>query len=236
VIFSRQKSGRHAASGQPEAATTDSRDEIGREETGRRSGSRAVGPFDLTEAPYGTRLDLGSLQIPPIEGVEIRVQADPDGVIQQVVLVHGESALQLGVFAAPRLDGIWDEVREEIRKSLFSDGVAAEEVAGRYGTELRARVRTPDGLTDLRFVGVEGPRWLVRAVFQGAAAVDPESVRPLVECLEGLVVARGIEAKPVREPLALRLPEEMIQSGVPDGETDAVGAPAKRKPSPRPRR
>ena len=102
-----------------------------------------MGPFDYTEAPEGGRLDLGALQVPAVEGVDLRVQADPDGVIQQVVLVFGDSALQLGVFAAPRNEGIWDEVRGEIRKSLFDDGVAAEEQPGDYGTELRARVRTP---------------------------------------------------------------------------------------------
>ncbi|NBE82098.1 DUF3710 domain-containing protein [Micromonospora rubida] len=181
------------------------------------------GPYDVADAPDGVqRLDLGSLQIPAVADVEVRVQADPEGVIQQVVLVHGESALQLGVFAAPRSDGIWDEVREEIRQSLFNDGAAAQEVQGEYGPELRARVRTPDGLTDLRFVGVDGPRWMVRGVFQGAAAGDPAAAGPLAECLDGLVVDRGQEAKPVREPLPLRLPREVAEQA---GEQAAEGAP-----------
>ncbi|TBL29001.1 DUF3710 domain-containing protein, partial [Verrucosispora sp. SN26_14.1] len=183
----------------------------------------ARGPYDVSEAPDGVqRLDLGSLQIPAVPEVEVRVQADPQGVIQQVVLVHGPSALQLGVFAAPRSEGIWDEVREEIRKSLFSDGAAAQEVVGEYGTELHARVRTEDGLTDLRFVGVDGPRWMVRAVYQGAAATDPDAAGPLADCLNGLVVDRGQEAKPVREPLPLRLPREASDQV----EADAEVAPA----------
>lgn len=231
MIFSRQKSGRHAASAQPENdASGFDRDEMAPAAVG--------GPYDLTEAPAGGhRLDLGSLQVPAVDGVEIRVQADPDGQVQQVVLVEGESALQLGVFAAPRNEGIWDDVRAEIRKSLFNDGVAAEDVPGRYGVELRARVRTPDGLTDLRFVGVNGPRWLVRAVFQGPAAVDATAAPALVECLEGLVVARGMEAKPVREPLPLRLPQEMAgAAGQQLPVADADGEEARRRPSPRPRR
>jgi len=73
------------------------------------------GPWDEKHAPEGVqRLDLGSLQIPAIEGVEVRVQANPDGAVEQVVLVDGDSALQLGVFAAPRSEGIWDEVRAEM--------------------------------------------------------------------------------------------------------------------------
>jgi hypothetical protein len=208
-----------------------------------------IGPYDITEAPDGIpQLDLGALKVPAIDGVEVRVQADNDGNIQQVVLVSGESGLQLGVFAAPRTEGIWDEVRAEIRKQLFNDGVAAEETEGNYGTELRARVRTPEGLTDIRFVGVDGPRWLVRAVYQGPAAIDPSVAPALVECLENLVVERGNEAMPVREPLSLQLPADFAdQAGVqqqPEGETqvngtngaEAVEAAPRRKPSPRPRR
>ncbi len=171
------------------------------------------GPYDAHHAPDDDveRLDLGSLRIPAIEGVEVRVQADPDGTIQQVVLVHDESALQLGVFAAPKSEGIWREVREEILESMAADGVQASEADGEYGVELHARADTPQGPVALRFVGVDGPRWMVRAVFQGAAAVDPTHEGPLAECLHGVVVDRGTDARPVREPLPLRLPREMAE-------------------------
>jgi hypothetical protein len=141
MIFSRGRGGgRHARddrSGQPTADTQDL-------SAAAEFDPPERGPYDISEAPSGVqRLDLGSLHIPAMPEVEVRVQANPDGVIQQVVLVYGESALQLGVFAAPRTDGIWDEWREEIRTSLAADGVVAEEIDGDYGTELRARVRTP---------------------------------------------------------------------------------------------
>ncbi|MEV6812237.1 DUF3710 domain-containing protein [Micromonospora sp. NPDC051296] len=223
MIFSRKRAaGRHArderATDVPEGAES-------------VPAEPARGPYDVTEAPDGVqRLDLGSLQIPAVPDVEVRVQADQQGVIQQVVLVHGQSALQLGVFAAPRSEGIWDEVREEIRQSLFKDGAAAQEVTGEYGTELHARVRTEDGLTDLRFVGVDGPRWMVRAVYQGEAATNPAAAGPLAQCMDGLVVDRGGEAKPVREPLPLRLPREAGEAaGQPDqAEADAASAPGAR--------
>jgi Protein of unknown function (DUF3710) len=244
-MFSRQRSGRHAKADAPrrgaERRSPADADELPPEPA--LMSPSEIGPYDQSEAPEGVaRLDLGALLVPAVDGVDLRVQADADGIIQQVVLVHGDSALQLGVFAAPRGEGIWDEVRAEIRKSLFDDGVAAEEEPGAYGTELRARVRTPEGLTDLRFVGVDGPRWMVRGVYQGPAAVDPEAAEPLVECLQGLVVARGPEAKPVREPLLLRLPREMADAAAAqaaEGEDPTVVLPtdeAKRKPSPRPRR
>jgi len=171
------------------------------------------GPYDQKHAPEGVqRLDLGSLQIPAVEGVELRVQANPDGAVEQIVLVDGDSALQLGVFAAPRSEGIWDEVREEIAQAMAADGVSAREIDGPYGVELAARVNTPEGPADVRFVGVDGPRWMVRALFQGLAAADPGQEGVLGECLRGLVVVRDNEARPVREALPLRLPREMAQA------------------------
>ncbi len=190
-------------------------------------GEHGKGPFDVAEAPPGgQRLDLGSLQIPVVEGVEVRVQADPDGTVQQVFLVSGENALQVGVFAAPRSEGIWDEVRDEIHQSLRKDGATVEELAGEYGPELRARLRTPDGPTDLRFVGVDGPRWMVRGVFHGRAATNPDSAGPLLECLYGLVVDRGQEAKPPREPLPLRLPRESVEQAQAAAQNRTNGTPA----------
>jgi hypothetical protein len=258
VIFSRRRgSGRHARPGGtgPRHAAPEPDDQSAQDEPDEDDGliERGPGPYDVSQAPAGVpRLDLGSLQIPAADGVEVRVQASPEGVIQQVVLVHGESALQLGVFAAPRSEGIWDEVRGELRSSLFEDGVAVDETVGPYGPELRARVRTPEGLTDLRFVGVDGPRWMVRAIYQGPAAVNPDAAAVLGQCLAGLVVDRGTQAMPVREALPLQLPKEATDqatveavptsgaaaTAVPDQHAPDPSIPRapRRKPSPRPRR
>ena len=214
---------------------------------------RDAGPYDITEAPDGVdRLDLGSLKIPSVDGVEIRVQSAPDGSVQQLALVHGDNLMQLAVFAAPRSEGIWDEVRAEMRKSMFTEGVATDEVEGAYGTELRGRLRSPDGLVDVRFIGVDGPRWMVRALIQGPAAVDPSVTGPLDACLSGLVVDRGREAMPVREALPLRMPREFMEQAhgqqaedgtgggegaeVSGGRTNGVRTRPERKPSPRRRR
>ena len=127
------------------------------------------GPWDAEWAPDDVqRLDLGSLLIPAIDGVEVRVQANPDGVVEQVVLVVGESALQLGVFAAPRSEGIWGEVRGEIAEAMVADGVTAREIEGPYGVELVATVNTPQGPADVRFcrgrrAALDGPGRCSRA-------------------------------------------------------------------------
>ncbi len=221
MIFSRNRGGKHSRGQAPGRADQPEQPADGGDDTA----VPATGPYDVSEAPTGgTMVDLGSLRIPAVEGIEIRVQANPDGTISQVVLVHGDSALQLGVFAAPRSEGIWDEVRAEIRASLANDGATADEVDGEYGPELRARLKTPEGTNEIRFVGVDGPRWMVRAVYQGRAATDPLAADPLVQCLHGLVVDRGKEALPVRDALPLRLPRDIAEQAQAQAATDAAGS------------
>ncbi len=191
---------------------------------------RRVGPYDSAQSPPpATRLDLGSLQIPSVTGVQVRVQANQQGAVQRVMLVHGESALHLVALAAPRTEPIWHEVREDIRRSLAARQLPVEEVNGAYGVELRARVPGEERTTDVRFVGVDGPRWLLRADFHGPAARDPAGSPELIECLHGLVVDRGAEARPAKEPLPLQLSTEMA------AQVQQQAAAAAGRPSPQPR-
>jgi hypothetical protein len=204
VIFSRGR-GRHERHGQQERSGRDDLTEADTVED-----RPEYGPYDASQAPDDgvQRLDLGALRIPAVAGVEVRLDAGSDGQVQQVQLAHGASRLQLGVYAAPRSEGIWDEVRAQLRGQLHGGGGKPQETEGEYGPELRGRVREGSSQADVRHVGIDGPRWFVHAVFVGAAASDPERAGPLREVLRGLVVDRGIEARPVSEPLPLRLPPE----------------------------
>jgi hypothetical protein len=73
-------------------------------------------------------------------------------------------------------------------------------------------VREGSSQADVRHVGIDGPRWFVHAVYVGAAATDPERAGPLRDVLRGLVVDRGVEARPVSEPLPLHLPPDALAS------------------------
>ena len=168
------------------------------------------GPYDASEAPQDGmgRLDLGALRIPTVEGVDIQLETAPGGEIHRVQLAHGGSRLQLGAFAAPRTEGIWDEIRAELRTALAGSGAKLAEVEGEYGPELQARFDGGQGMVEVRHIGIDGPRWFVHGVYVGAAAADPDQAGPLQEALRGLVVDRGSEARPVKELLPLRLPAE----------------------------
>ena len=179
--------------------------------------NRPRGPWDLADAPQDPerpRIELGGLHVPVPEDAEVRVDVSPEGEVVAATLVFGESALQLNAFAAPRSTGIWDEVRTEIRDALREGGGRAEEAEGPFGTELQAGVPTEvEGggivIAPARFLGVDGPRWFLRGLVTGPAAVDPDQAGPVEAALRDVVVVRGSDPMAVRDPLALVLPKEV---------------------------
>ena len=180
---------------------------------------RPEGPWDLQDAPPTDpeRLDLGSLHVPVLPECDVRLEVSPEGEVVAATLVHRESALQLNVFAAPRRDGIWAEVRTEIKDALNSGGGQATEVTGAFGVELRASVPTEVpgqgvALAPARFLGVDGPRWFLRGLVTGPAAEEDAQLGPLLDAFRQVAVDRGSEAMVVREALPLRLPADAVQA------------------------
>jgi hypothetical protein len=174
---------------------------------------QGVGPWDVDESyPELPRVDLGSLQVPVLEGTDIQlVFAEQHGA--WVTVRHQLSELQLQAFAAPKRSGLWDEIRVDIATELAGVGGQSEEREGPFGTELLARVPAepgqPDsGLRAVRFAGVDGPRWFLRGLFAGAAATDPAQAAPLEAVLSQVVVVRGDAPMPPRDLLELRLPAD----------------------------
>ena len=181
------------------------------------SSDRTSGPWDVSEVDdpaANGRVNMGGMWIRIVEGLEVRVEAD-EGTAQvlAVTLVLDDGALQLQPFAAPRNEGIWDEVRAEIRMGVTRDGGTADEVEGPLGMELRTKVqvRSQDGSSGMepaRFLGVDGPRWFLRGVLTGRPAVTPESDEALVALFRDVVVVRGSGPMAPREPIPLALPTD----------------------------
>ncbi len=191
---------------------------------------RPDGPFDLAEVPdpaAGGRVDLGGMWLPGRDGLEVRIEADQTTAeVIAVTLVLGEGALQVQPFAAPRSEGIWDDVRREIRADVTRQGGTADEVEGPVGTELRTRVpvRAADGsnaVQPARFLGVDGPRWFLRGVVTGRPAVETETDGDLLALFRDIVVVRGAAPMAPRDPLPLRLPPT---GPTPADEPDAEGS------------
>ncbi|TCN31060.1 uncharacterized protein DUF3710 [Kribbella orskensis] len=188
----------------------------GAEEAGTPEG-RSAGPYDSSEVDASEleaedRIDLGALVITGMPGMELRLQVDEQsGDVQAILLVLEDSALELRAFAAPKTSGIWTEVRREIAAEATRMGGTASETDGPFGTELVlvVPVEDPDGQIfsqTSRVIGIDGPRWLLRATVLGRAAVEPEAAPPMEQSLRNVIVVRGSEPMAPRESLALRLP------------------------------
>lgn len=176
------------------------------------------GPYDAADADKSVdRLDLGSLQIPPLADVEIRLEVEESsGRVAAMTLTDGTSMCQVVAFAASRTTPLWKSIRSEIASSLLDAGGQADDVDGEFGTELFAQ---PQGGDAMRIVGVDGPRWLLRGVFNGPAAAGGEAAASLEEAFRAIVVVRGDAAMPPRDQLPLRLPQGVGGPVAPPEET-----------------
>jgi hypothetical protein len=94
-------------------------------------------------------------------------------------------------------------------------GAKVSEGQGAFGPEVRGMIpaRTPEGeqvTQPVRFVGIDGPRWFLRAVFLGRAAVEPDPDDALHQLVRQTIVVRGTSAMAPRDPLPLTLPAQPV--------------------------
>lgn len=172
------------------------------------------GPFDAAEDPPElNRLDLGALKVPVVDGMQVRLDTDDESErVLAVTLIHEGGGVQLQAFATPRSEGLWNTVRKQLSDSVTSQGGEASELHTSLGRELAVEVpaKTEDGRPGkraMRFAGVDGPRWFVRAVFSGKAVTDEEIRAELSALVRGVIVDRGQEAMAPRELIVLTAPQ-----------------------------
>lgn len=172
-----------------------------------------TGPYDIADAPQDDveRVDLGALQVPVAAGLEVRVEVGEGGVVTAITMLNQSGQMQVGLFAAPRTEGIWDDVRDEIRQSITSEGGSASDADGPFGRELRGKVKVQGGTNPVRFIGIDGPKWFLRAMLVGGPAVDDAAAKPFLETFRGVIVNRGTGPLPVREPVPLTLPKDAAE-------------------------
>jgi Protein of unknown function (DUF3710) len=171
-----------------------------------------TGPYDIRDAPDDdlVRVDFGGLQVPAPAGLELRYSGDND-VVVSVVLVNATGQMELGVFAAPRSNGIWAEVRTELAEAVREQGgTAKESEGGPFGVELVGSLKVDGARTPVRYIGIDGPRWMLRAVLLGAVATDAVKARPFEAALRNVVVSRGSQPLPVRDQVPLRPPNQAL--------------------------
>lgn len=164
-----------------------------------------AGPWDVEDAPEDglNRLDLGSVRLPVPNGAQLQVEMDQAGNgVKAVHVITPVGQLTVTAYAAPRSGGLWREISTELAEQLNNDGATVRTTTGEWGLELLAAV----GEIQLRFVGVDGPRWMLRGVVAGPPDRLENSTAALYELVRGTVVVRGTQPMPVRTPLPIELP------------------------------
>jgi hypothetical protein len=173
-----------------------------------------VGPLDVSEVqgvrPY---IDFGSLRIPSRENLQMRLEVEES--TQRIVAVSMDyegSSLQLQAFAAPKTEGIWHEIRGQMRESLAAQGGETEERIGSFGPELLAKIPLVDeagnktGHRLARFIGVDGPKWFLRGVIGGAALNDAKAAADIDDLFRSVNVVREDAPLPPKDLLSLIIP------------------------------
>lgn len=167
------------------------------------------GPWDVEDEnvpDYDEYLDMGSYYLPFLKGIELRVKANR--ATRQVLgttITYGSSSVEIEAFAAPKTLGLWDDVRAD----LIEANKDAKEVEGVFGTELALPVTVKGGRKVLtRIVGVDGPRWMLRGIFSGKAATDPEGeeAKALNQFFADIVVERGDDPLAPRDLIPMHPP------------------------------
>ena len=171
-----------------------------------------AGPLDENESGANKpSVDLGSLRVEPQRGMQLRMEVDKsnDRAVA-VTLEYQGSTVQLQPFAAPRSSGLWHPIRAQIQQQVASQGGTALEAEGPFGPELVASVPVQAdgqfGTRKVRFVGIDGPRWFLRAVIGGEAASDAEAAVAIHRIIRSVVVVRGNTPLPPRDLLPLQVP------------------------------
>jgi hypothetical protein len=181
-----------------------------------------TGPWDSHESyPERARVDVGSLLIPagPSHDVGLELSDDQSQFVA-VSVDMPDGKLQVRALAAPKTGGLWDDERAGIIATIASAGGQATEVEGPFGPEVRvleipAAAGEGEGSSEpqpARFVGVDGPRWLLVGKISGPVAGHPELVRPLEEVFADIVVVRGDHPAAPRDLLDILLPAEMREA------------------------
>lgn len=179
---------------------------------------RANGPWDSTEKDVGddsAYLDFGSLLIRGRPGFNLQMPTDDDqGTIGSVILVTENSGLELRAFADARSGGLWDAVRADLEEEAKRLEGEAQHVDGPFGPELHIKVPVTlpegeEGFQPSRIIGIEGPRWMLRATFLGQEALEPNDDSLLMQALHDVVVVRGDDPRAPRDALLITIGEDL---------------------------
>ncbi|MFM2433800.1 MAG: hypothetical protein RI974_540 [Actinomycetota bacterium] len=173
-----------------------------------------LGPFDVSEVgSLENIIDFGAIKLPNVNrNLSIKVELEEDTRRLVALTLQTEtSMLQVSLFSAPKNSTVWQEVLEVLTTSLESQSAQVTPVVGSFGRELMVAMQVPNleggsALQHIRFIGVDGPRWLLRGSITGDALSNLTEQAEIERIYRSIVVDRGAEALPPRELVPLTMP------------------------------
>jgi hypothetical protein len=170
------------------------------------------GPFDIEDfddqsAAAEGRLDLGSVLIPMPEAGQVQVELTEQGVPSAVWVVTPNGRFTVAAYAAPKSTSLWRDVATELAESLRKDVPKVSIEDGPWGREVVGVAAEGSGV--VRFIGVDGYRWMIRCVVNGPQEHIEALTQEARNALSDTVIRRGDTPLPVRTPLSIQLPEPM---------------------------
>jgi hypothetical protein len=220
-MFRRRRRTDEAAANEPEAPGTPAEPEAAQaEEPAPVKPARTHGPWDVAELDGShpsharARVDLGGLRVRPVPGMTVQMQVDSTtGRASSVLLVGEDAALQLMVLAAARSVPLWPSMIAAVAADATRRGGTAQRAPGPWGQVLQLQLpaTTSTGASGVQpslVVGIDGPRWMLRATLIGQAAVDQQAHDRLLSVVQDTVVVRGEEPMAPGEVIGLRPPPQ----------------------------
>ncbi|WP_431812988.1 DUF3710 domain-containing protein [Kocuria sp. cx-455] len=227
-MFGRKKRRKDVQADSRAVAMTDSQEtpETPGDDTAAASDPRALGPWDESELK-GERedyIDLGCILLKPVAGVAVRMDLDEKSQRPRALNVdYQDGSVQLQAFSAPKSSGLWNDVRRELVEGLRRDSGQVTVAEGPLGLQVNAKFSATTasgqpGYRLARFVGIDGPRWFLRAVYSGGAAMPSTTAEVLDDVVRSLVIVRGHDPMPPRDLLQFKVPENATPQS-PQGQT-----------------
>lgn len=200
--FFHKKPGKHKADAEQEDADAAKAEEA----TEAEQAEEKHGPWDISEEaeiPDQSYLDLGALKIPARQDTKVQLGISEDRTrILAVTLTHAGSSMQLSLLAASSDQPLWDEVRASI-----SQGKTPKQIDTRFGKGVAVEVGLPNGsIVPTKIMGIDGPRWMLRAIVTGDAAQGGEQGQFFDDLLADVVVDRGETPLAPKEIIPLTAP------------------------------
>ena len=184
---------------------------------------REDGPFDLSEVDLEAddieRMNFGSLILTPFENMQIQLQVDQaTNQVQSALVMVDQSALEVALFAAPARTSMVKDITDDMTRQTVEAGGEVEITDGPFGPEIRRvlPVQGEDGQQAYhvsRTWFAQGPRWLLRGVLMGEAALtegfDEGAGELLFEFFCNVVVSRGDDPMVPGDLIAMTLPDNI---------------------------